>query len=104
MMLNCHKRASSELLALIKEKRVLSLIKHGRNFFSVGTFVPLWYSHLIQFVDSNIWVNGDDLKKVNKTSIPVPGEEDKYWVELSVVHELHCIVSLKCCVNTMPHC
>ncbi|KAK7960803.1 hypothetical protein PG988_012017 [Apiospora saccharicola] len=40
---------------------------------------------------SNIRVSGEDLRKVNKTSIPMPGEEDSYWVELSVVHELHCI-------------
>lgn len=51
------------------------------------------WKDLLQY--SNIRVSGEDLRKVNKTSIPMPGEDDSYWVELSVVHELHCIVSLK---------
>ncbi|PYH44305.1 oxidase ustYa family protein [Aspergillus saccharolyticus JOP 1030-1] len=51
------------------------------------------WKELLQY--SNIWVTGEELSKINKTSIPVPGEEDKYWVELSVVHELHCIKRLR---------
>jgi hypothetical protein len=51
--------------------------------------------------DSNIRVSGADLAKINKTSIPMPGEEDSYWVELSVVHELHCIVSLFFTLRTL---
>ncbi|KAK8057510.1 hypothetical protein PG996_011447 [Apiospora saccharicola] len=51
------------------------------------------WKELLQY--SNIRVSGEDLRKVNKTSIPMPGEEDSYWVELSVVHELHCIKRLR---------
>ncbi|KAJ6784909.1 hypothetical protein PWT90_02382 [Aphanocladium album] len=51
------------------------------------------WTDLLQY--SNVWVSGEELSKINKTSIPVPGEEDKYWVELSVVHELHCIKRLR---------
>ncbi|KAJ5951160.1 uncharacterized protein N7479_009573 [Penicillium vulpinum] len=51
------------------------------------------WKDLLQY--SNIWVTGEELSKINKTSIPVPDEEDKYWVELSVVHELHCIKRLR---------
>ncbi|KAI0893054.1 hypothetical protein F4806DRAFT_220695 [Annulohypoxylon nitens] len=51
------------------------------------------WKELLQY--SNIRVTGEDLRKINKTSIPMPGEEDSYWVELSVVHELHCIKRLR---------
>ncbi|KAL2014511.1 hypothetical protein VTN00DRAFT_2036 [Thermoascus crustaceus] len=51
------------------------------------------WKELLQY--SNVWVSGEELRKINKTSIPIPGEEDKYWVELSVVHELHCIKRLR---------
>ncbi|KAI0886730.1 uncharacterized protein GGS22DRAFT_199093 [Annulohypoxylon maeteangense] len=55
--------------------------------------VDMAWKELLQY--SNIRVSGEDLRKVNKTSIPMPGENDSYWVELSVVHELHCIKRLR---------
>lgn len=42
--------------------------------------------------DSSIVVSGDDLRQLKKSSIAVPGTRDSYWVDLSVTHELHCIV------------
>jgi hypothetical protein len=43
--------------------------------------------------DTNIRVSGEDLRRINMSSIAVPGEEDSYWVALSAMHELHCVVS-----------
>ncbi|KAF4624107.1 hypothetical protein G7Y89_g14064 [Cudoniella acicularis] len=43
----------------------------------------------------NVRVSGDDLRRINKTSIPVPGEEDSYWAALSMMHELHCVKRLR---------
>ncbi|PWY74370.1 hypothetical protein BO70DRAFT_105310 [Aspergillus heteromorphus CBS 117.55] len=50
------------------------------------------WSDLLQY--SSIAVSGDDLSRLNKTSIPIPGAKDSYWVDLSVTHELHCIKRL----------
>lgn len=42
--------------------------------------------------DSHVRVSGEDLQRINKTSIPLPSEENAYWATLGVTHELHCLV------------
>ncbi|PMD16630.1 hypothetical protein NA56DRAFT_692412 [Hyaloscypha hepaticicola] len=44
---------------------------------------------------TNIRVSGEDLRRINMSSIAVPGEEDSYWVALSAMHELHCVKRLR---------
>ncbi|PYI34944.1 hypothetical protein BP00DRAFT_462874 [Aspergillus indologenus CBS 114.80] len=50
------------------------------------------WTDLLQY--SSIAVSGEDLRRINKTSIPIPGAKDSYWVDLSITHELHCIKRL----------
>lgn len=64
--------------------RLFPVLPHN----AIGKKKPNQISHL----DSSIIVSEADLKNVNKTSIPIPGMDDAYWVDLSVTHELHCIV------------
>jgi hypothetical protein len=43
-------------------------------------------------IDMNIAVPGSDLKKIQTSSISVPGEPGTFVAGLSVFHELHCLV------------
>lgn len=47
----------------------------------------------LKYADAHVRVSGEDLRRINKTSIPLPGEDDTYWGTLGVVHELHCLVN-----------
>lgn len=53
--------------------------------------------------DAHVRVSGEDLRRINKTSIPLPDEEDTYWGTLGVIHELHCLVSISLYMH-MPTC
>ncbi|KAI0396794.1 hypothetical protein F5Y17DRAFT_417825 [Xylariaceae sp. FL0594] len=45
--------------------------------------------------DMHVRVSGEYLRSINKTSIPLPDEEDTYWGTLSVNHEVHCLKRLR---------
>ena len=45
--------------------------------------------------DTNMRISAETLRKVNRTSIPL-GIGGGYFGELTVFHELHCIV---CCIE-----
>ncbi|KAI0432183.1 hypothetical protein F5Y09DRAFT_354186 [Xylaria sp. FL1042] len=51
------------------------------------------WSDLVKY--SHVRVSGEDLRRVNKTSIPLPGEKDTYWGILGVIHELHCLKRIR---------
>ena len=42
--------------------------------------------------DTNMRISEEDLRKVNRSSIPL-GNGGGYYGEMAVFHELHCLVS-----------
>lgn len=67
-----------------------------RDLLQCKTKLVLHDTHLTT-VDVNFRVSGEVLERLNRTSVPIPGESDGYFAQMAVMHELHCLVRKEPC-------
>lgn len=89
----------------IAELRERSCILRGDNSCNVCSRLPLYPVHYIAafyifkvltlLIDNNIRVPESDLRKINRTSVPLNDKNGGFLVTLEVFHHLHCLNQLR---------